>query len=226
MNDRIVHLLLTLCATCVFTMIAGIAQGQTSPASSSTVTFNAIDDYGLTVECKVSFFNEAGKDLIAQFHGLRGTQIPYGTYTYGLKCLGGATNPVLTQGIASVSTAEVLVVVPVRRSPIAGVAVDGAAPRRFVMRGRIEPMPTSSMERHMWIRLSPVYQKGSLDISVDPTGEFRIYTPLIGLYLLTVICDDGILDVQQISFENGLPLKSFTVKLPPDRPSVLHAPMR
>ena len=177
-------------------------------------------EHGQSIECEVSHFVGQGiGEMATHFRGLQGTQIPYGMYTYGLKRPGGTSTEDLTQGFVSIWSPEALVVVPVRRNAVPGASVDGAIPAGFVIRGKINRMPPPSSEKPLWIRLSPIYQKDHLDIKVDPTGEFRIYTPLVGRYILVVIRGDEVLDVQQISFEEGLRLKSVSVELPAQPPS-------
>lgn len=57
-----------------------------------------------------------------------------------------------------------------------------------------------------------------MDLEVDRSGEFHIYQPLLGRYLLSVIRGTEVLHVQLTSFEGGrLPL-SFVVKLLDDVP--------
>jgi hypothetical protein len=101
-------------------------------------------------------------------------------------------------------------------------SVDNAPPPGFFARGRIEPMPTSVPNGEpLWIRLSPVHGKERLDVSLDSSGEFRIYEPLVGRYLLTVIRGGDVLYVQQVLFDEDLVRQDFIIKLPKEPPLIL-----
>lgn len=98
---------------------------------------------------------------------------------------------------------------------------DTATPVGFVIRGRLEPVPPASSTT-VWIRLSPVHARESIDVDVDASGEFRIYKPLAGLYVLMVIRGFEVLNLQPVLFEDGKwPTKPVVVHLVGRSPAIL-----
>ena len=172
-------------------------------------------------------FHERNRDdLASHFRGLQSTKIPHGVYSYELARPWGTKDDGI-KGAVAVFIPEVLVVVPVRRAFEPGVSVDKGLPPGFFALGRIEPMPTRVPDAEpLWVRLSPVHWTQRLDVSVDASGEFRIYEPLTGRYLLTVIRGRDILYVQQILFDEDLQRQDFVVRLPKEPPSIYCASRR
>lgn len=189
-----------------------------SSFAQATVTIHVIDQDGYAVErCHVDRFEgRSHGDMTSHFNGTRGTKIPYDIYTFTLKRVGSV------QGTAEVFSQEVLVTVPSsRRSLEAGWNADTVMPPGFVMRGKIEPMPPEKSEIDpIWIRLSPIHGDRKIDISVDPSGEFRIYQRLYGRYVLSVIQGNDVLHVQPITFNLEM-RPGFIVKLPDHAPDII-----
>jgi hypothetical protein len=69
--------------------------------------------------------------------------------------------------------------------------------------------------------LIPIYGTERLDVAVDRSGEFHIFAPLAGRYLLIVVRGDEVLDVRQVSFNVGEHLEDLIIKLPSRPPEIL-----
>jgi len=168
----------------------------------ATVTIRVMDQDGYAVEsCRVDRFEgRRHGDMTSHFNGTRGTQIPYDIYSYTLKRVGSV------QGTVEVFSPEVLVTVPSSRALlVAGVSAEMAMPAGYITRGKIDPMPPEKSEIDpIWIRLSPIHGDRKIDVSVDPSGNFRIYDWLYGRYVLSVIQGNDVLHVQPITFNLGV----------------------
>lgn len=189
----------------------------------ATVTIQVIDPLGMPVEgCRVDrFVDRRNNNEASNFSGLRGTQIPYGTYAYTItRALPGGREG-REQGITSLFSSENLIVVIADSALLKAASEDRATPAGFVIQGKIEPNPSGREAGPVWIRLTPVYGGVSLDLSVDGSGEFRILQLLAGRYLLTVIRGSQVLQIQQVSFEAGPKFEDLVIRLPEEPPSVL-----
>ena len=152
--------------------------------------------------------------MSSHFSGLRGTEIPYGVYEYTLKHGLGGGREGEKEGTISVSSREALIVVQASTELQYGMSLDRAFPDSFVIRGKLDPMPRQNSEIDpIWIRLSPVHGDDQLDVDVDASGDFRIYHPLWGRYVLLVIQGNDVLHVQPITFERTARYQNFVVKL-------------
>jgi len=211
--------LATLIAAACFLQIAASAQ------SAGDVTIRVIDENGRTIDCGVATFVnvDSREDFRSHFEGLRGTHIPYGTYLYSLWRRPPSDPGAVIEGRVEVRMAETLSIVKAQRLVLsrAQFAFDGRAPRDFVIRGRLEPMPAMPPtmpgwgEELTWIRLSPLMGDGpNLDVEVEASGEFCLHRPLWGSYLLTVNRGTRIVCVQPVEFQQGLRApKPFVVSL-------------
>jgi hypothetical protein len=189
----------------LFAVASAFAQEPTA-----TVTIRVIDKDGYAIEgCRLDrFVGRRNGDMTSHFSGLRGTQIPYDMYDYTLKLTGSVT------GRAEAFSPEVLVVVPGNRAELGGASQDTMFPPGYVIRGKIVPMPIQKSEIDpIWIRLSAIHGSTQMDVAVDPSGTFRIYRPLYGRYVLSVIQGNDILHVQAITFNQGARPRPFVVKL-------------
>lgn len=213
--------LVALCTLPLFPVLPMAAQTKAPVEQLGTVTIHVIDKHGLTLgDCHVErFIDHDGRDMTSHFHGLRGTEIPYGVYTYMLmhEPRGQARQ------LAQVSAPEQLFVVLAKSELQYGGAFDFAGDGRLnVIRGRLEPAPMSGPQSEpLWVRLSPVHGTDRRDVSVNTTGEFRIFDYMNGRYVLTVVRGDEVLAVQQVSFEDGVRNGDFIVEIPEHPPSVL-----
>jgi hypothetical protein len=182
----------------------------------ATVIVRVIDKDGYAVErCRVDrFVGRSNGNMTPHFSGLRGTEIPYGLYEYTLKRGLGGGREGEQEGTISVASREELIVVQASTELQYGASLDGAFPDGFVIRGKLDPMPEQKSEIDpIWIRLSPVHGDDQLDVSVDASGDFRIYQPLRGRYVLSVIQGNDVLHMQPITFERTVRNQSFIVKL-------------
>lgn len=201
---------------------AAFAQTKRPAEPSATITIHVMDEWGNTIDgCRVERFFDRGHEMTSHFHDLTGKEIPYGVYQYALNRPGAVSREDLIQGVVAVWVPEKLIVVSTRRVFMPGLSVDPTIPPGFVIQGRLEPLPKTSKEETFWIRLSPIHGTEQLDASVDSTGRFRIYWPLVGRYVLTVIRGADVLQVQEASFEATARPGELIVKMPQQPPSIL-----
>jgi hypothetical protein len=217
-----------LSKTCWFGCFAALLMTLSAEAQNQdveplgTVSIHVIDENGRTIEdCRVDrFVDRHNVEVATHFRGLDGTKVPYGLYTYVIK-LNTSGREAVINGRVSVWLPDNFVVVPVTSAKLAGAAVDRAIPFGFSIRGKIESVPPSTTSSSpLWIRLVPIYGTDRLDVAVDQSGEFRIFAPLVGRYLLIVIRGDEVLDVKQVSFNVGEQLEDLIIKLPSRAPEV------
>jgi len=219
---------MNVCRLVAFVALAGniqaSAQERSSTETVATVVVRVIDENGFTVpEFHVDRFADGHDvDLSSRFQDLRAPHVPYGSYSYKLKRTLGARD-VMLQGRTYIALPEQLIVVRLDKQTLLGMSIDRAIPREFVIRGKIQPMPApEASSEPVWVRLLPVFGIVHMDVDVNATGDFRIYEPLSGPYVLNVIRGDQVLHVQQVVFEDGLRLEDFVVNLSQGPAQVLH----
>jgi hypothetical protein len=71
------------------------------------------------------------------------------------------------------------------------------------------------------IHIHPINPWSNVDVSVDPTGEFRIYQGLSGLCVLTVLRGEEVLHVEPIIFQN-FHSASFVLRIADKPHPILH----
>jgi hypothetical protein len=212
----------------VFNALSVLAQ------SDGNVTIRVVDGSGQSITCGMGKFTSLdGKiDLTSRFDDLRGIHIPYGTYKYSLWRKPPSMPGEVIERNIEVKLPETLsvVVAPLFTFPN-GIVAERTTPRGFVMNGKLEPLPTSTTadtpgpnQQPIWIRLSPLFGNGpSLDVDVDTSGEFRIYTMLGGHYLLAVIRGTETLHIEEVAFDQGgNKPQQIIIKLPQRQPTVVH----
>ena len=135
------------------------------------------------------------------FNGLRGTQIPYGTYLINLlrTPLNSRTEPIETRIDVKQPDSLYIVIGPEIPLPPSSVG-DRQLPPDYEVRGRLEPfVPTES--EPTWIRLVPTLSNApALDAQVNASGEFHIYRVLSGRYVALILRGGKIIDTQEIRF--------------------------
>jgi hypothetical protein len=159
------------------------------------------------------FLDNRGNDLISHFSQNTATGIPYGVYRYVIERSPGAPDTI--SGEVSIWVSEVLHVVCAKWPPVPGASVDRALPAGFIIRGRLSSVPKVTGKTQLWVRLCPAYSTRQLDVPVDPSGEFKIYEPVEGIYVLIVIGGDQILRILQVSFEENWRSAEFMVPMEP-----------
>ncbi len=172
---------------------------------------------------KVSSFRANDSELAPQFNGLTGAHIPNGFYRYELTGPGTRPGWIPTLGgRVSVSGMEKFLVLTATREVRDGFSTDRALPSSFVIRGKIEPMPpTDQNSDPVRIHIHHIVGPWSnLDVKVDPDGAFRIYEPLAGPYLLTVIRGTEVLHVEPVLFAQDYISTSFAIKIGDKTPTV------
>ena len=200
------------------------AKAQREAVPLADVGFQVIDEDGRTIEdCYVAnFIDRNDVNLVSRFHDLHASGVAYGLYRYVVKQRGAWPGSV--EGRAAVSAPQVLVVVPVRRSELRGAIAETVVPPGYQIVGKLKPWPSPEGREPIRVHLVAVYGAygpAQLDVKVDATGEFRIYTPLVGRYLVAVIRGDQVLGLQQVSFEENWQPATFTITLADALPSIL-----
>jgi hypothetical protein len=174
--------------------------------ASGTVSFLVVDESGRTLPgWKVTSFKNNNSEAGSQFSGLTGTQIPRGFYQYVLT----RTVPFVRAGYTPTLTGKVELLQPEKfvvrtatNDVLTGMSFD-RGPNSFVIRGKIEPMPSLAGNFDpLRIHIHPINPWSNVDVSVDPTGEFRIYEGLSGLCVLTVLRGEEVLHVEPVIFQN------------------------
>lgn len=193
---------LTITTFLGFLTVPIFSVAQTNGAGVARVKIEAVNEGGVAVACRVEAFVEirVKRDLAKHFQGLDGVDIPYGVYDYRL---GPGPFPIGGEisGRVSISQPEE-VIVAVLPGLVKSDTADFSLPTGFVIIGRVEPMPSpQEMGASLRLRLSPIDGNHQLDVSVDPSGQFRLYAPLVGRYVLTVVRGVDVLHSEIISFE-------------------------
>jgi hypothetical protein len=184
--------------------IASIAQVNRSGVAR--VRIDAVNESGNAVACRLETFIDTGtgRNLAKDFNGLNGIDIPYGTYDYALGPSPVGPRSVITSGRVSISQPEVVIVAllsDIMRTETVGANMGVRA--GFVIIGQVVPITsTQELGGPVRIRLSPIDGQHQLDVSVDPSGQFRIYAPLLGRYVLIVVRGVDILHSEVFSFES------------------------
>lgn len=195
------------------------AQPPTAKVPIGTMTMLVVDETGQAVPVRLETFAGHSGEMAGHFQELKGTQIPYGYYDYVLRRGGPGNLGENIGGRVELWCPEQTLVVTVKKFFVPGAAMDQAPVPGFVIKGKLQPMLAG--QEPLRIRLSPVDQTQQLDVSVDPTGEFRIYRALAGRYVLSVIQGTEILHVQPVWFEENWQPAQFVVNLT-ENPSVIH----
>jgi hypothetical protein len=192
-------------------------------ASSAAVTIYLRDEYGRPASGQLTFFSDGKRDLATNFIGLHAQDVPLGIYNYVVRRVEGGRTVEDIAGRLEVLFPENLIVIRVQTSLVPGLTTDRAIPSDFVIRGRLEPTPESNTSKGpIWIRFSPLYRSEQLDVPVDASGQFRVYQPLEGRYLVSVIKGQDVLQIQQVSFEENWRPAQLVISLPASAPTVTH----
>lgn len=181
------------------------------------VTILAFDEAGSPVDVSVLSFKDHDRELAPRFQRLEASDIPYGEYRYDVeRRLPGVRQ--VAFGTVSVSSLQRLLVVSLQEFP-EGVSRDMTTPYGFAIRGKIDL--TGAEKGLYWVRLSPIYKNELVDLPVNTAGEFSIFKPLQGRYLLTVMKGGDVITVQHVSFEQGFQPAEFRVPIAGARPATI-----
>ena len=187
--------------TVLFVLIVPVVSAAAERTGS--LGFQVVDQLGKAVPYKMqSCADSKGRDFTNRFSGLDAAQLPFGRYTYTLSRRDVVSTYGRISGKTDVFRPEnwvTLVADPTLEiGPGGAVAVDRDVPRDFVIRGRIAPIP-EGMES-VWVRLQATYGADFAEVKVDSSGEFRIYRPLFGSYVLNVLRDGEFLHIEPVVF--------------------------
>ena len=202
------NLILILAAT------GGPAWSQSDHARS--VSFLVIDESGSPLSgWHVSSFKAGSRELAEQFKDLEGTQIPYGLYKYVLTRSPAPLSGWVPNlgGSVEIFRTEKLFVLTASTEVLIGLAFDFRLPSSFVIKGRIEPAPALPEGLGLRIQIHPVNSGPDVNVSVDQSGDFRIYDALRGLCVLTLLRGSELLAIKPVIFDQGLSSTSFVLSL-------------
>ena|SRR5579863_2982437 len=187
----------------------GVSTGSIAGQSPqlATVRLRVVDVFGRKLPYYVDSFVSArtGRDFTSRFSGLDASGLPFDMYRYRLLPSGLHDKTGWLTGQVDATRKDVLTVL--LGSAITAFTGGHAAtvsirtPPEFSIEGDISPPPGQISS--MWVRLQGLYQDYRLDASVSPEGIFRICEPLQGTFLLTVLKDGTIIDVQPVVFKQG-----------------------
>lgn len=194
-------------------------------SDGSSVTIRLVDPSGRLLEANVlSLTDNHSRDFAGSCRNLRCTGIPRGEYLGLLQRTGPYLIPIpYSVMVWEPEVLAVIVVAPdtgLYRESLAGDPSPFSGP---FLRGKIEP-PVSGK---VWIRITGLYtQMKPLDADVDPsTSEFRIYQPIGGRCLFSVIraTDSGteLLSVHQVNVTRFPKGKSLTLTVRGDPPELV-----
>lgn len=189
---------------------------------SGNVTILSVDSAGIKVECDVlKFANEKGQDFAANFDGLTGSGIPFGTYRYTLKSRNGlppTTRPLFTCGSGGLtvrSSENTTLAIGKRAFGDVG-SIDHEGTSAASLRGRVNGLPTerNTQDEPLWIRLSPLLKDSpSAVAAVQADGQFTIGEAPVGRYILAVVAGSRVLHVQEVIFSPSARVP-FVVSIP------------
>jgi hypothetical protein len=198
--------------------------GQVLGQPRATVTIRVVDEFDRTVTCRMEKFTARGNgaEFATYFKGLKGLGIPHGSYDYVLRRNEPGVVEEIISGTVSIGEPEVLIIRTTPRvPPFTGLAILDSGPFTTYS-GKLDPMPPPGKSGEpIWVRLTSIQRSQHWEVSVDPSGGFRIYDWLYGVYILSVIRGDEVLHVQPIAFESRLPAP-FVIRMPQTPPSMLH----
>ena len=204
----------------VFLLVPIVPVVSAAAERISGLGFQVVDQFGKAVPYKVqSCADSTGRDVTNRFSGLEAARLPFGRYTYTLSRRDVASPYGRISGKTDVFRLEnwlTLVADPTLEiGPGSAVAVDREVPPDFVIRGRIAPIAAGI--EPVWVRLQATYGTAYAEAKVDPTGEFRIYQPLIGNFVLSVLKNGEFLHIEPVVFQDSVHPDPLLIQLG-DRP--------
>jgi hypothetical protein len=171
----------------VVVALATLLNSQAPPAQTATVHVRLVTPRGeqMVGETDVRAFKsyDNGQDLASTFRNGVAAAVPFGTYRLQAYTTGFWS----TEIDVSVTTSDVWVVTSLEPGTEGG-------PLRYQLRGRVANRPGS--DEPMWVRLSGVYARLSVDTRVTATGDFLLVELPSGPYTMVVTRGTEILDVR------------------------------
>ena len=187
----------------VFLLVPIVPVVSAAAERTGSLGFQVVDQFGKAVPYKVqSCADSKGHDFTNRFSGLEAARLPFGRYTYTLSRrdvvspygrISGKTDVYRPENWVTLLADPTLEI-----GPGGAIAVDREIPRDFVVRGRIAPIPEGI--ESLWVRLQAAHGAAFAEAKVDPSGEFRIYEPLFGSYVLNVLRDGEFLHIEPVVF--------------------------
>lgn len=181
---------------------------------TGSLTFQVVDRFGKEVAYRMESCTDAdGREFANSFLGLEASRLPFGTYTYTLIRRDVVTSYGKIKGKTAVrhpQNAVVLVADPTLEfGPEGSFAVDRAVPPDFVISEQINPMPKGPV----WVRLQASFERTVAWAKVSPSGEFRIYEPLMGSFVLYVFKDGALIHLEPVVFLESVRPDPLLVRL-------------
>jgi hypothetical protein len=217
----------SVAVSCMVTMLGTPTwlRGQEERKREATVGFVVTNYFGrpLPYQCSSFVDTKTKVDLAGQFTGLRGQVIPFGQYRYVLSRTDVSSK--LSELWGEISVSEPTVWLSLSHSGLVTFSgghegVLEVAPARTVIVGTVKPR--SEGKGVTWVRLQPLYQDFKLETDVDANGEFRIYRPLTGAFLVLVFREQQLLAVKSVVLnaaagDEKIEIDLATDKLPNER---------
>ncbi len=136
--------------------------------------------------------------LEKQFTGLKGSQIPYGTYLFTIERLPKGSQVALERTIKIEKPTTFIAIQAPPPEPFSNFVADRKLPPDFVIRGRIEDIGRATQD-NLWLRLIPIpSDEAILDVAIDNSGHFEVHQPLGRRYIAVLLDGGRILDMREL----------------------------
>jgi hypothetical protein len=220
---RIADLALTSAVvSCIVTMLGTPTwlRAQADRKREARVEFLVTNYFGRPLPYRCSSFvdTKTKVDLADRFTGLRGQAIPFSRYRYVLSRTDVSSK--LSELWGEMSVSEPTVWLSLSHSGLVTFSgghegVLEVAPARTVIVGTVKPR--SEGKGVTWVRLQPLYQDFKLETEVDANGEFRLYRPLTGAFLVLVFREQQLLAVKSVVLDAASGDKRIEIDLATDK---------
>jgi len=206
---RQVSLTMSAAVVCLTLLVNQLAGAD----PKATVRIVAVDTFGSYVPFRVvGFKDDSGREFGNRFDKSVATGIPFGKYWVHVQC--ERLGPIRRQIVVSDHNSFIVLA-------STGFHIEYLPGRAPVLRGSIKSL-SADAKGPTWIKLDPIYFDSGFTVEVDPKGEFRIYNPAPGSYLISVINESGLLmsgkvDVRDPGAKLLLDVKDRSIRTESDR---------
>ena len=189
--------------------VAPVSNCQSEPTLNvqCRITFRVIN-YTLGIVPQHSFVVEAfkdnaGKDYSKSFQGLTG-RVPCGTYNLTIRnkdYKGRSLEPLIKKELVELKHAETWMTLFTYTLIMDGrmVSIDSASSN--LLTGNVTPAPGLS---EMWIQFHEMFGSRYVECKVDQNGEFRVYEPPNGRFLVYIVKDGKLVYMEQVTMNSPL----------------------
>lgn len=192
---------------CCTLTLAPILSCQSGPPLNlqCRITFRVMDYWqGIVAQQAFvvdAFKDIAGKDHSKSFQGLTG-RVPCGTYNLTIRNTdykGSSLAPLIKKELVELKHAETWMTLFTRVLIMDGreVSIDSSGSK--LLTGNVRPAPGVS---EMWIQFHEMFGARYVECKVDQNGEFRVYEPPNGRFLVYIIKDGKLVHVEQVAMNS------------------------